>query len=718
MADASATFSESWYRIAGKHVYLRTGVRVQRQSYRGERWIVLQNPFSNQYFRLRPAAYEFVARLSPNCTVQEAWQQCVNRFPDEAPGQEAVLQLLSQLYYANLLHYPDAADSAQLFQRWKRRSQREMSARLLNLMFLRFPLLDPDRFLVATLPVVGKFISKFGAVLWLAVVGFAIKVVMDNFGALKLQGQGILAPSNLPLLYLALIGIKTVHEFGHAYFCRKFGGEVHVMGILLMIFTPVPYVDASSSWGLRNRWHRVLVGAAGMIVEVFVAAIATFVWAKTGAGTLNSLAYNVMFIASVSTIVFNANPLLRFDGYYILSDFLEIPNLSQRASAQLRHLWEHFVFGVKNSEGPAATRAETAWLVVFGITSGIYRVIVFAGVLLLVADRFLLLGIIMAAVCLISWVTVPVGKFIHYLAASPRLDRVRWRATSVTIGLAAVVLLLLAVVPFPYHFRAPGVVEAERRTEVVLEVPGIVDKLLATPGAKVSAGQPLLQMSSRELELDLIDTQARLTEVESRLRAALTRTNADLKPLTSSFESVSNRFVKLQADKAALTVRARHGGIWVAPRIQDIVGRRLERGISLGLVVDPSAFDFVATVAQTDADAVFARQPRRGEIRLRGQASDVIPVSHWNIVPGGQQILPSPALGWVAGGEVPVAPNEPGKAKELFFEVRAKVGMENHGEATLLHGRSGTIRFDLEPEPLLPRWFRRLGQLLQKRYQL
>ncbi|HWF19797.1 MAG TPA: peptidase M50, partial [Verrucomicrobiae bacterium] len=432
MADASATFSESWYRIAGKHVYLRAGVRVQRQSYRGERWIVLQNPFSNQYFRVRPAAYEFVARLSPDKSVQEAWQECVNRFPDEAPGQEAVIQLLSQLYYANLLHYPDAEDSAQLFERVKRRRQREMSARLMNLMFLRFPLLDPDRFLVATMPVVGKFISKFGALLWFVVVGFAVKVVVDNFTAVKLQGQGILSPGNLPLLYVALVGIKSIHEFGHAYFCRKFGGEVHVMGILLMIFTPVPYVDASSSWGLRNRWHRVLVGAAGMIVELFVAALATFVWVKTGDGALHSLAYNVMFIASISTLIFNANPLLRFDGYYILSDLLEIPNLSQRASAQLRHLWEHYIFGVKDSEGAATKTGEAAWLVVFGITSGIYRVIVFAGVLLLVADRFLLLGLIMAAVCAVSWVTVPVGKFIHYLASSPRLERVRWRATAAT----------------------------------------------------------------------------------------------------------------------------------------------------------------------------------------------------------------------------------------------------------------------------------------------
>ncbi len=143
---------------------------------------------------------------------------------------------------------------------------------------------------------------------------------------------------NLVLLYLGLIFIKTVHEFGHAIFCRKYGGEVHVMGVMLMIFTPMPYVDATSSWSFRERYKRVLVGAAGMIVELFVAALATFVWAKTAPGTLHSLAYNMMFVASVSTLIFNINPLLRFDGYYILSDLIEIPNLNQRATGQLTHL--------------------------------------------------------------------------------------------------------------------------------------------------------------------------------------------------------------------------------------------------------------------------------------------------------------------------------------------------------------------------------------------
>ncbi|HWW03224.1 MAG TPA: biotin/lipoyl-binding protein [Candidatus Acidoferrum sp.] len=716
MPEPLGTFSESWYRIAGQRVYLRPGVIVQRQRFRGERWFVLQNPFSNQYFRMQQAAYEFVGRLRPERTVQEVWQECVNRFPDEAPGQEAVLRLLSQLYFANLLQYEEARDSAQLFERYQQRRQREVSARLLNLMFMRFPLLDPDRFLVRTLPAVGWLISRVGAVLWLVVVGLGVKVAIDNWPALRLQGQGVLAPGNLPLLYAGLVLIKSIHEFGHAFFCRKFGGEVHVMGIMLMIFTPVPYVDASSSWGLRSRWQRALVGAAGMIVELFVAALAAFVWAKTGPGTVHSLAYNMMFIASVSTLVFNLNPLLRFDGFYILSDLLEIPNLSQRASQQLRHLWEHYVFGVKDSSSPALTRREAAWLVVYGIASGIYRVIVFTGVLLLVADRFLILGLIMAAVCAVSWVTVPTVKFVRYLTTSPRLQRVRPRACGITAALAAVLLLLLALIPFPNHFRAPGIVQAEERTDVINDVAGVVQKLLVESGNRVSSGQPLLQLTNRELELNLADAQGLFSEAEARFREALSKTNADLKPLASRLESVGERLAKLKADEAALTVRARHDGVWVAPRARDSVGRRLERGMLLGLVVNPGSFEFVATVAQTDADAAFAQQPHQGQVRLRGQAGSVVEVSAWKVVPGGKQTLPSPALGWAAGGEVPVAPSEPEKAKEPFFEIHAH--LLPAAEVALLHGRSGTIRFKLQPEPLLPRWYRRLAQLLQKRYQL
>jgi len=718
MTDSPPTFSESWYRIANQRIYLRASVKARRQMFRGERWIVLENPFSNQFFRLRPAAYEFVARLRPEKTVEEVWKECLEKFPDEAPGQEAVIQLLSQLYLSNLLQYDLAADSAKLFERYQKTRQRETRARLLNIMFMRFPLLDPDQFLVRTMPMAKLLISPFGAILWLVVVGFGIKVVMDNWSLLRDQSQSVLAPGNLPLLYAGMILIKALHEFGHAYFCRRFGGEVHVMGIMLMIFTPMPYVDATSSWGFRKRWQRILVGAAGMIVELFVAALATFVWAKTGPGTVHSLAYNMMFVASVSTVIFNINPLLRFDGYYILSDLLGIPNLHQRSLKHLRHLGERHLFGLKKSRSPALTRREATWLTFFGITSGIYRVIVFGGILLFVADQLLIIGIIMAAICAISWVLRPTILFLRYLASSPQLERQRFRAVSVSAAIAASLVVLFDVIPFPHHFRAPGVLESRQWTEVLNRVPGQVEAVLAPAGSTLAKGQPLLRLRNQELDFEIAAARASIEEVEARLREAMQNQTPNLKPLHSRLESLNKRLERLLRDKGELVITARQNGTWVAPQVKDMIGRWLPRGTTCGLILDPSGFEFVATVPQEDVDRLFANKFPAAEVRLKGQAHLALKAGQLHIIPAEQRNLPSPALGWAAGGDVPIAQNDPQglQAAEPFFEVRAPITLAQ--EAAILHGRGGKIRFDLESEPLLPRGIRRLRQLLQKRYQL
>ena len=392
MVEESRIFHESWYRIANQRVSLSAGVRVRRQLFRGSRWYVLSDAFTGQFFRLRPAAWSFVARLSPRRTVEEVWREEMGRDPDNAPGQEDVIQLLAQLYHANLLRYELPADSEKLFDRYKERRQKVTRTTLLNVMFMRFPLLDPDSFLKRLLPFVRVLMGPVGIILWIAVVAWGIAAAVGNASALGSQTQGVLSPANLPLLYAGLVLIKTMHEFGHAFAVRRFGGEVHVMGIMLLIFSPLPYVDATAAWGFRSKAQRILVGGAGMIVEVFVAACAAVVWANTGPGVLHSLAYNMIFVASVSTVIFNINPLLRYDGYYILSDLFDIPNLHTQATMQLRHLVERYAFGDRKSRSPAASRREAFWLALFGVLSGLYRFVVFGGILLFLADRFLIIG--------------------------------------------------------------------------------------------------------------------------------------------------------------------------------------------------------------------------------------------------------------------------------------------------------------------------------------
>ncbi|MCX8107692.1 MAG: hypothetical protein N3G20_02695 [Verrucomicrobiae bacterium] len=718
MHDTPATFSESWYRVAGQRLCLRPSVTVQRQYHRGERWYVLRDPLSNRFFRLRRGAYEFVARLSSTKTVEQVWKECLELFPDRAPGQEAVIHLLAQLYQANLLQYGVGTDTAELFKRYKKTRQRELQGRLLNIMFMRIPLFDPDDFLVRMMPFLAWLISPIGVVLWLAVVAIGLKEVVDNFQSVWHQAEGVIAPANLFLLYVALVIVKTLHEFGHAFFCRRFGGEVHVMGVLFMIFTPIPYMDATSAWGFKDKWKRILVGAAGVLVELFVGGVAAIIWSRTGPGVVHSLAYNVMFIASVSTLVFNLNPLLRFDGYYILSDLLEIPNLSQRSVAVLRHLVEKHLYGLKKAQNPASSAKEAVWLAVYGIASGIYRAIVFGGILLLVADRFLLLGVLAGVACAVAWVAVPIGRLVAYLATSPRLDRHRTRAVVATTGLAGALVVVLEVVPFPHHFRAHGILVSAEWSEVRNETAGILKRLSAQPGETVVEGQPLVELENHELDYQQAAVHARLAEVQARIRQALQELAPNLAPLTNLAQAIALEARRIDTDKSNTIVRARQSGLWVPSGLEQNRGRWVPRGTELGLVISPTAFEFLAIVRQEDADRLFSSNPGKAQVRVRGLPGVSLDVLLLKIIPADQEKLPSRALGWASGGPIPVALNDDRgvQATEPFFAVRAVLATDD--SCPLLHGESGQIRFDLPSEPLLSRWVRTLRQLLQKRYQL
>jgi len=432
MPQENKTFSEVWYRVASQCVSLAPQVAVRRQLFRGETWYLVEDPFNNSFYRLRPAAYAFAGRLRKDRTVEEVWRQCMELDPDTAPGQDEVIQLLAQLHHANLLHGDIPPDHARIFERYRKRKQRERQFFWKHLMFARFPLWDPDSFLVRTLPAVRWVMRPWAAWVWLIVIILGIKGVVENSAEFESQAMNVLAFENLLLLYTAMVLLKTLHEFGHAYACRALGGEVHTMGLMLLVLSPLPYMDATASWGFRERWKRIAVASAGMVAELFVAACVALFWVAAAEGAWKDLAFNVMIVASVTTLVFNINPLLRYDGYYILSDLIDIPNLHSRGQKHIRHLCERYLFGLKKSKSPAESRYEAVWFTCHGILAGIYRVVVFAGIIFFVSTRYLLLGMIIALICVISWLVLPLGKFIKYLADSPKLQRNRGRALGVT----------------------------------------------------------------------------------------------------------------------------------------------------------------------------------------------------------------------------------------------------------------------------------------------
>jgi len=707
-------FSEHWYRVANQRVALRLGVRTRRQRFRGETWRVLYDPFAHNFYRIRPAAYAFIARLSPDRTVEDVWNECLEDMPGEAPGQGEVIQLLAQLYLSNLLQLDLPPDAIQFFERYRKRKQKERASYLSYIMFARFPLFDPEDVLNRTKAYIRMMFSLPGFLIWLVIVLGAVKVAIDNAGVLADQSQGVLAPGNLFLLYISLVFIKGLHEFGHAFACKRYGGEVHTMGIMLMIFTPIPYVDATASWAFRQRRKRILVACSGMIVELFVAAIATYIWANTGPGNLNALCYNLMFIASVSTLLFNANPLLRYDGYYILSDLLDIPNLSQRAQQQLRYWAQRFILGRRSSVSPSKTKGEAATLGIYGVLSGLYRLVVFAGIILFVSKRFLLAGIIMAAICVISWLLVPVFKYIHYLFTDPSLERNRFRAIAVSAALAILFGFLIGVVPFPSSFVSPGVMLSRQMTEVPARTNGAIQQLVTSSGTLVAPGHSLVHLTDPEWEYLWKDEQALRKHTLALRRRSLNEGAADVSVIDEHLQLMDRRLARLEEDRRQLNVRAPLNGMWVAGALDDLKGMRVERGGILGYVIDPDEFIAVAVISQDEARWLFDESGiHRGRFRLRGSASEPLELVDWQVIPAEQLRLPSPALGWQGGGEIAVSPKDSQgiTAMQSFFEVRARVDAEGR-DLALMHGRTGRIRFRISPEPIWRQVYRRIRQIL------
>ncbi len=717
MAETSRTFSDVWYRVARQSVTLRPRVEVRRQVFRGERWHVLHDPFNNQFFRLRPEAWAFVARLRPERTVEEVWQECLEENPDGAPGQEDVIQLLAQLYHANLLHYKVAADSEQFFARYRKRKQRERLFTWSNLMFSRFPLFDPDRALGRALPFIRLLFHPLAGVLWCVFLVLAIKTCIEHSAELGAASASVLAASNLALLYLGIVVVKTLHELGHAAACKYFGGEVHTLGVMLLFFSPLPYVDVSSSWAFRERWKRIAVSSAGIVVEVFVASLAALFWATSGPGVWRDLAFNMMLAAGVTTVLFNANPLLRYDGYYIFADLIDVPNLYQRSQQMLRFLAEKHLFGVRGLPVPSDSSRERAWLTWFGILSTLYRAFVFIGIVWVISGQFLIVGALIGIFCTVAWALVPLFRFGKYLFSAPRLERTRSRALWTTGGLVSALLLLLFFIPAPQRLQVPGVLQSETAADVTTGVDGVMETLLVPSGSFVQEGQLLARLHNGELVHEIVAARAQLQEMESLWHAGLHKGSRTRVALEEGIAAIRARVQQLEERRTKLVVTAPIKGMWVGPRSDELIGRRLTRGTALGVVVGPEKFQFLAIVPQVDSSRLFAHEAvaSHATVRLHGQSELGISVKKLVIIQAEQNRLPSAALAMNSGGEIALAADA-GKepiAAESFYEVRAAV--EARPGVLLYQGLTGRITFPLPAEPLGLQWLRALRQVFQKR---
>ncbi len=702
--------SNSWYRVADRKPRLRSHARLARHRYRGEVWYLLQDPASSRVHRFTPAARLIISLMDGTRTVAQLWEHANRRLGEHAPTQDEMLQLLGQLHAADLLQSDVTPDVAELFARGEREDRARHRRSFANPMALRFPLWDPDSFLNRLERWPQRIWSRWGAIVWLVVVLPALFLVPLHWPDLTNNfSDRVLALDNILVLYLVFPVLKALHELGHATATKAGGGEVHDMGIIVLVLLPIPYVDASAATIFRSKYRRAVVGAAGVIVELFVAAFAFYAWLLVEPGLMRAVLFNVMLIASVSTVLFNGNPLLRYDAYYILADLIEIPNLAVRSARYWGYLLERYVLGVQEAEAPDASSAEKTWFVCYGFAATCYRMLVTVVIALFIAERFFVIGVLLALWAVGAMAVFPVIRAVRHVTSSPRLRRHRLRAVTVTGGIALAFAIFVFGVPMPYHSNAEGVLWPPEEAMVRAGGSGFLNSFLIEPGSGVVKGDALIALSDPALKAQMKRDEAKVAELEAEYNAEFVSDRAKAQIVRDRLDSERASLAFVRNRVADLVVRAPTNGVFVVPQMVDMPGRYYKKGELLGYVMG-KVRPLARVVVVQDAIDKVRLATDRVEVRLAERPQTILQGQVVREVPAGETTLPSPALAAQEGGDIATDPRESKSPKALQRVFQVDVALDEAGRVENF-GQRVFVRFDHRMEPLAERWYRSIRQL-------
>ena len=697
-------FSPLWYRVSGLRPRLHVDVRVECQRHRDQVWYLLIDAASGRQFRVNPEAHAFIGRCDGERTVQETWDALLDHDADSAPTQEDVLNLLAQLSERKLLESGAGADPS------ARTPARARRLGMLNPFAFRVPLGDPWALLqrLDFLRALMFFPGAFWA--WLAAIGAAAAAAVLNWNELAGAAHGT---RWLWLAWVLFPLLKAVHELAHALAVKQFGGEVHKAGITLFLLTPAPWVDASAAAAFRARHQRAVVGAAGVMAELALAALALLVWLNAQPGFVRDLAFATLFAASVSSLLFNGNPLLRFDAYYVLCDLFELPNLAQRSAAWWGRWVRRLLGAAPAAEALAPARGETKWLVAYAPLAVACRLVLGIGIVLWLGEMSLVLGII-AAVLFVVGLLGPLTKSMRNLLREKRGVRARLRATGALAAAGAALLGLVFALPVPLQTAAVGVVWLPEQARVRPETAGFIAHLNARDGAQVKAGDVLVDLADPVLDAARERLLNRTAELNAERHGAMV---AEKFERTSEFEEELARteaeLRHVEERIATLSVRSNVDGTLVLPKSADLPGTFADRGSTLGYVLDREQIVVRAAIDQQDAALVRA-STRKVEVRLADAPGVVLHAQPLREVPAAAMELPSPALGDTGGGPHVTDPEDK-KGLRLLQPV-VLIDLRLPAQNMERVGGRAWVRFDHGAEPLAAQWYRYGRQVFLARF--
>ena len=681
-------------------IRVRNDLRFTPQALDGQAHYLIEDPARSKFYRIGLLEYTFISLLDGKTTVDDAIRLTAETVDKSSFGQQDAATICRWLLETDLARVVTSGDIS--CQTSPSRSTRRRSGwQRLNPIVMRLPLLFPDACFRRVIPWLAWLYSRPAFVAWcllVAIAGYCVTTEWDRFIA---SSHRVLVPANWLWLGLCWLGLKGLHEASHGVVCRKYGGRVREMGVVLILFAPIAYVDVTSSWRFRSKWQRIFTAAAGMYAELLIAAVAALVWSHTDRGWLNQLCFNIVTMASVTTVLFNANPLMRFDGYYILSDLTGIPNLYTSGQQFLRHCGSRYLLGIRDSL-PAWSLASGVFIRGYALAAFCWRIIVCAGLLIAASALFHGAGIVLAAFGVATWLIAPVLRFGRRALRAGPTRRPNWFRLAAVLTSATMVAAALAGASWPAAVHAPAFVEYAPLTVIRAASNGFVEEIFVSGGQSVKEGQVLAVLQNRELQVQLADVELRIEQSRIRSRQHQGGTEiAMLQAEAAARDAMEKQRDELRREVDGLTIRAPRPGMIVGRNLASLRGMYAEKGTQLLEIGNEEHKELRLSVAQDDIDRFADRAGQQIHVRLPGQES--FSCSLTSISPSASVESPHPALCAPFGGPLTVcrraAPADPASstddAQHELIEPRftGTVRLERHHGQRLRAGQVGVVTF-------------------------
>lgn len=557
----------------------RPDLTANRQRYQGEGYWVVKEPVGLQYYRFHDEEYYILGMLDGHVSLQQIKDGFEARFAPQKITFGDLQQFIGMLHRSGLVISNSPGQGKSLEVRGRKKKNKELLGKFANVFALRYRGFDPEKILNALLPWFGWVFTVPALICALMLLGSAGLLLASQYDTVyaKLPSFGqFFAADRWLILAATMAVVKVIHEFGHGLSCKKFGGECHEIGFMLLVFTPCLYCNVSDSWMLPNKWKRVWIGAAGIYVEMVLASIAAFIWYFTESSTtINDLCLNMMFLNAVSTILVNGNPLLRFDGYYILMDLLEIPNLRQKSTETLKRSFQEHCLGLELQDDPFLPTRGKFWFILYTIASVIYRWVVVFSICWFVTKvlepyGLEVIGRMVALIGFAGLIAQPVIQTWKFCRTPGRLAKVKRKNLLTSLGLLTAVILAVCYIPLPHHVDCAFEVRPSQAGVVYAGVPGRIEWTV-DPRAFVKKGEPIAKMKNPDLEIRLADLRGEEAVAEIKLANLSRRSLADpevkaqLKTQKELLESLQQVRAKTEEELDRLTVRARREGYVIEP---------------------------------------------------------------------------------------------------------------------------------------------------------